>query len=214
MADAVQLRALDPGDLAIVAAIHLRAFPASALTALGKGAVERYYAWQLNGPHDVVALGASIDARLVGFCFGGVFRGALSGFVRANRAFLIRRVLSHPWLLLNPIFRERLGMGIRVSNILRRRRSTPPPASAVSPIRSFGILAIAVDPALHNRGIGKVLLQEAELRAVRMQFTTMGLSVNADNQQAIGFYERLGWRKEPAGAAWAGRMTKHIQSTL
>ena len=82
---------LDRSHLPQVAELHRRAFHASLITALGRRVVLRYYEWQLTGPHDVQPLGAFRDQRLVGFCIGGVFRGALSGFVRRNRVLCQRR---------------------------------------------------------------------------------------------------------------------------
>src|SRR6267378_4194115 len=114
----VLIRTLEGKDLPGVSMVHMLAFPESALTMLGTEAVRRYYEWQLVGPHDVAALGAFVNAELVGFCFGGIFRGAMSGFVRKNRKFLIGHVLAQPWLIRNPIFRDRLATGARV---LKRR---------------------------------------------------------------------------------------------
>ena len=51
------LRALTGNDLRRVTAMHQRAFPNSALTLLGSGAVERYYGWLTHGAHDAVCLG-------------------------------------------------------------------------------------------------------------------------------------------------------------
>src|SRR6267142_2937709 len=103
----VLIREIQAKDLGHVAAVHQLAFPDSALSMLGTEAVRRYYEWQLVGPHEVTAISAYINTELVGFCFGGLFRGAMSGFVRNNQKFLIRRVLTHPWLMTNPIFRDR-----------------------------------------------------------------------------------------------------------
>lgn len=78
------LTVLNHDDLPAVAAIHVAAFPDSALTALGVEAVRRYYAWQLDGPHEVFALGVDAvqydndgtiaNKQLIGYCFAGGFR--------------------------------------------------------------------------------------------------------------------------------------------
>jgi len=81
----IVIRKIQENDLPHVAAVHLLAFPDSALSMLGTEAVRRYYEWQLVGPHEVTAISAYINTELVGFCFGGMFRGALSGFVRNNQ---------------------------------------------------------------------------------------------------------------------------------
>ncbi|MDX2029442.1 MAG: N-acetyltransferase [Blastocatellia bacterium] len=209
MKDDPDIRPLAARDLREAAALHLRAFPDSALTALGPESVRRYYEWQLTGPHETTALGVWHDGALAGFCFGGHFRGAMSGFLRRNRLHLAVRVATHPWLLANPLFRERLTSGLR---ILRRfaRPPAPPAANPQPKPRRFGILSIAVDPRLHGLGLGKRLMQEAEACARRQAFPEMQLTVHPDNAQAIRFYEGLGWQKHPAGAAWTGEMRKSL----
>ena len=86
---------LAPSDLAEVARVHISAFPESELGRMGPEAVRRSYLWQFEGPHDLTALGAWSDGVLVGFLFGGVFRGSTIGFVKRERWFLLGQVLRH-----------------------------------------------------------------------------------------------------------------------
>jgi len=209
---AIAVRKLRQGDLADAARIHLLAFRDSALTALGKGALLRYYDWQLNGPHDVSAFAAFRGAEMAGFCFSGVFRGALSGFLRQNRNYLALRVATHPWLVFNPLFRDRLSTGL---SVLRRFSNPQPQTNApAKPKRkpSFGILAIAVNPSFQGQGVGRVLMLEAEKVARERRFEEMNLSVNTENSQAIRFYEGLGWQKVIRQGAWGGEMVKALTS--
>jgi ribosomal protein S18 acetylase RimI-like enzyme len=177
---------------------------------LGYEAVRRYYEYQLTGPHQAIALGIEYRNRLAGFCFAGVFRGSLTGFVRKNKAFLTWRLISHPWLLTNTIVRDRLQLGLNILARFSRRQpssSTLPPNPAK---RYFGILAIAVHPHYQGMGLGKALMDKSEAIATSGGFQVMRLSVNTHNQQAIHFYERLGWRKIPEGKNWAGHMEKTL----
>ena len=207
----VVIRELQVADLPQVAAVHLMAFPESALTMLGTEAVRRYYEWQLVGPHDVVALSALLDSELVGFCFGGIFRGAMSGFVRKNRGFLIGHVLAHPYLVRNPIFRDRLAAGARVLKS-HGKTQAPSPRPPSQSLNYFGILAIAVHPGRQGLGIGKLLMAEAEDAARRQGFQEMGLTVNPGNHQAVEFYERLNWIRFSKDSAWTGHMKKSLAS--
>jgi ribosomal protein S18 acetylase RimI-like enzyme len=200
----ILLRNLETHDLLAVAAVHVAAFPHSALTGLGREAVRRYYEWQLCGPHDVVALGAFSGTELVGFCFGGVFRGATSGFVRANPAFLARRVLTRPRFITNALFRDRLLTGMRI--LKRAWRSQDPPRSHSA---RFGILSIAVDPSHRRSGVGRIIMRDMEERARDRGFNRMHLSVEPHNLTAIRFYERLGW-KTVGHDPNIHRMTKHL----
>ena len=99
-----ETRRLTESDLPAVVGVHLEAFPKSALSELGPAGVQRDYRWLLAGPHDCLALGAFSEQRLLGFCFAGVFQGALSGFLRHNLRFLVWRVVTHPWLLTGRLF--------------------------------------------------------------------------------------------------------------
>lgn len=211
--NAVQVRTLAAADLPRVSEIHLAAFPESALTLLGKEAVRRYYEWLLTGPHESFALGASIEANIMGFCFAGVFSGALSGFLRRNRAFLFGRMLTRPWLSMNPLFRERATMGLRVLRRFGRQPTATSSATALSgvkPLSPFGILAIAVHPDSHGRGVGRELMFEAERTARRFDFKEMQLTVERSNHRAIAFYESLSWTKTLDQGAWRGEMRKAL----
>jgi ribosomal protein S18 acetylase RimI-like enzyme len=76
------------------------------------------------------------------------------------------------------------------------------------PRKSFGVLAIAVDPASQGQGTGAILMAEATRRAIAQDFLAMHLTVHPTNTAAVAFYRGLGWveLKEPNGT-WVGRMT-------
>jgi ribosomal protein S18 acetylase RimI-like enzyme len=205
----IVVREITPGHLNSVASVHLQAFTDSALTKLGQEAVRRYYEWQLIGPHDCLAIGAFDDDILIGFCFGGVFRGALGGFLEKNRIFLIRRVVTHPQLLLNPLFRERAWLGIqRLSQRFRRQKSEIPNPLAAT--RSFGILSIAVIPTSQGEGVAQLLMEYSQRIAIGRGFTQMSLTVHPTNNRAVRFYEKMGWQRDPIDGVWKGRMSKTI----
>jgi ribosomal protein S18 acetylase RimI-like enzyme len=201
-------RYLETTDLDRVTEIHLAAFPSSALTRLGKRPAWKYYEWLMIGPHDAVALGGYVDETLAGYCFGGIFRGALSGFLRQNRGLLVRSVLTRPWMIANPLFRERLMLGV---DLLRKR----PHYRSKTPTRnlgpSFGVLSIAVHPDYQGLGLGKALLTESEAIARQRGFPRMKLSVAYNNIHAIRFYEAQGWQKFPA-EDWQGAMFKDLEN--
>jgi len=197
-------------DLPRVAELHAVAFPDSTLTALGRDVLERYYAWLLDETHDAQLMGAWNGQQLAGFCAAGVFRGAMSGFLRVNRPFLAYRVLTRPSLLLHASFRERLRSGLAIT--LRFSRSVSrfaarfraPAQTSTSP--TFGILAIATSPELRGHGVGRALMLDAETRARTRGFKRMTLTVHPENTRAVRFYEELGWTPAPNAGVWGGVM--------
>jgi ribosomal protein S18 acetylase RimI-like enzyme len=202
----INIRVLEADNLPQVACIHQNAFPKSALGKLGKEAVRRYYEWQLIGPHDAVAKGIFQNGSLTGFCFAGIFHGALAGFIRKNRSYLAWRVLSHPWLINSPLIRDRLHTAWKA--LTHRSKIIP---ISCEPAKSFGVLSIAVDPVCQGRGYGKELMMVMEKIALERRFENMHLTVAIDNYQAIDFYEKIGWLKVPGNdGSWHGAMVKKI----
>jgi ribosomal protein S18 acetylase RimI-like enzyme len=204
------LRPIERRDLYQVAAVHLAAFQDSALSELGIEAVRRYYEWQLEGPHEARSIAAVSDGDLVGFCFAGVFHGALSGFVRRNRGYLVRHVLAHPKLMSNGVVRDAAARGARIlGRTAFRRRSRAGGEKKSDPY--FAILAIAVNPRTQGGGVGRLLMDDAERAAIEAGFDEIRLSVAPDNRQAVRFYEKLGWTRHVDGDDWKGAMRKNVK---
>lgn len=207
--DSISLRPLVQEDISAVARIHLAAFPKRALSVLGEESVRRYYEWLLLGPHEAYRIGAFIDGQLAGFCFGGKFNGALSGFLRKNQDYLRRYLFTHPWLLFSSIVRQRIRLVLRLKK--RKPANNQTPEAVVAKKKSFGILAIAVSPHFQKQGVGRRLMEEMERVAMAEGFTHMNLSVAKDNHTAIHFYGSLGWVKIfDDGGKWHGSMSKEL----
>ena len=197
-------------DLAAIAGVHVRAFPRSAITAMGPEAVRRYYEWQMDGEH-VTPFVAECERGIVGFCFGGVFRGAMSGFLRRNALYLAATGVARAHHFVDARFRAHVWQGMRLlwKTAARPRRraataSSAPPANDGA--KSFGILAIATDPSHRSRGVGRMLMDAATGEARDAGFSRMHLSVDPGNVDAVRFYERLGWFRVHGQPAWRGHM--------
>lgn len=205
----LEIRALEAKDLPVIAEIHMLAFPDAAMTALGKEAVRRYYQWQLEGPHDLHATVALVGGETAGFSFAGHFRGHLIGYLRRNRGYLVLNTLRRPWLLANPLFQDRLRYGLTT---VRRKLGKPVPRKDPTEARRFGILSVAVNPAFQGAGVGRALMQDAELEAQRRGVPTISLTVHPENEQAVRFYEHQGWYRVPgANGRWIGHMQKVLR---
>lgn len=210
----IQSRELQVADLSAIAEVHRAAFPRSLITRLGPEAVRRYYAWQLLGPHEVDAEAAFLEGRLVGYCFGGVFRGAMSGYLRANRGYLACCLLRRPWIILEAARQGRLSSRL-VRRVLRSGATEDPSAvstPSTEPVtRPFGILAIAVDPRTRRAGVGRLLMNRMESAARHRGRTVMELTVHPSNRSAVAFYEQLGWCRVERANQWSGLMRKAVE---
>ncbi len=206
---AVSVRALTPDDLPAMAEVHRAAFSEAALSLLGNEAVRRYYEWQMEGPHEAESLGAFQGDRLVGLCVGGLFRGAVSGFVRKNVLWLIFRILMTPQIFFTEEMRSRIGIGLRVFFPKAPPKDAPkiPPAAA----RGYAILSICTHPDVRGSGAGKALILAAEESAKKNGFERMRLTVHPSNSKAIGFYSSLGWQKLKGDGEWKGSMIKPLR---
>jgi ribosomal protein S18 acetylase RimI-like enzyme len=212
----VLIRSLELKDIAGVTSVHLASFPDTMLVKFGTETVRRYYEWWLGRllgePHKTAGLSAFIGAELVGFCIAGKFRGHTSEFLRENRAFLMRRILTHPWAmvsLLRPKFRQQRVTGVR------SWRSHTRPSSTVTPAKenSLHVQFLVVHPAHRRRGIGRLLMNEIEAAARQRGFSRMHLSTSLDNHQAISLYESLNWEKIPELGGGKRNMVKHLTSS-
>jgi ribosomal protein S18 acetylase RimI-like enzyme len=197
-------------DLPGVVAIHVKAFPDSAISAFGPEAIRRYYLWLVEGPHEAAVMGAWREARLIGFCAAGVFHGAMNGFLRAHRGYLARHLLQHPSLLASALIRDRLRTALSITMRFSRRRQRKAAASGTAPAPRFGVLSIATDPDVRGAGAGRALMLDAEARARSLGHTRMVLTVHPENTRAVQFYEQLGWSRSPGTGAWGGAMHRDL----
>lgn len=201
------LVSLHTSDVDEVAAVHCAAFPKSVLTRLSKETVCRYYSWLLQGPHEMYALGVRVEGFLTGFCFGGIAPNAMPGFLRQNKGLLARKLVRRPWLIVDPMFRNRFKRALKSLTskgvaVTAQRQGTPK--------RPFDILSIAVLPRMQGLGIGKHLMAEAQATALRNGFHVMTLVVRPDNRQAIDFYLAIGWERNYMKGGWRGNMEKWL----
>ena len=69
---------------------------------------------------------------------------------------------------------------------------------------SLRMFALDVGKAFRNRGVGTVLINAVEAATISLHLKEVNLEVSVDNVNAIGLYERLGYRclPEPVTDSW------------
>lgn len=205
------LRRLGTDDLDAVARVHGAAFPKSALPRLGEEAVRRYYRWLLDDAEEMYAIGAFEDGQLLGFLFGGIPHwDNMSQFLKQNRGLLIKGFIRQPWLIADPLFRNRIGRGLR---FLTRRpfRGFPAPASANGMRkRPLDVVSVAVLPTCQGKGVGRKLMREVESIARQNGFHVMTGWLEASNAQALHAWESIGWEKLLKNGRWGGAIERWL----
>jgi ribosomal protein S18 acetylase RimI-like enzyme len=205
------LRTLSREDLPAVAAVHRAAFPRMVVSRIGAEAVRRYYESLLSGPYETAGLGAFEEGRLAGFCFVGVRHWSEGVFVREHAAFIVWRLLASPRLWVDPVVLRRLEPGLRLLFTRPPRMRETEAGNCETEPPSYGIQLIAVEPGWQGAGVGRRLMEAGEAHARRRGSARIELSVEPSNVRAVGFYERLGWRKLAAGGEWNGLMEKSLR---
>src|SRR5207249_5484436 len=96
-------------------------------------------------------------------------------------------------------FETELAEPYRYSRVLASRNGSPPLVGgylfAVSLYEEFHINKIATDPGLRNRGLGRLLLEDALARARTQKATAVTLEVRISNIPAREFYGSCGFRE-------------------
>jgi ribosomal protein S18 acetylase RimI-like enzyme len=200
-------------DLPRIAHCHIRAFPASLSSLLGPRYAAKMLEWYLTSDNKFL-FHIEMDGRVVGYCGGFVRKGepygSSSGMTQYAFREGIRALLLRPWLVFHPKVRGNfrfLGRNLwyRVfppraqpaagDNSSHSRVSTPlnDQQGSQSPL-SAGLVVIGVDPGYQGKGLGSLLLQEFERRALAMGCRHMHLTVEKENAPAIRAYERNGWQ--------------------
>jgi ribosomal-protein-alanine N-acetyltransferase len=102
-----------------------------------------------------------------------------------------------PWK--REFFESELSEPYRYSRVLASQDGSVPPVGgylfAVSLYEEFHINKIATDPRVRNRGLGRVLLEDALARARSVGATAVTLEVRISNIPAREFYGSYGFRE-------------------
>jgi ribosomal protein S18 acetylase RimI-like enzyme len=172
-----------PQELDDVVDLHLRAFPATFITPLGRPLVRLYYLAALSCPGAVFLAYRGDASRIVGFVMG----------VRSASQFHRHLLLRHGWQAAAAAVRCPLWA---VTNVLRRlaRRLV------ASKSRGYGVhadaecMSMAVDPTVHDPSIA-ASLTAAFIRRMRSQGVATILSgIRVDNPRLLRFARMFGYR--------------------
>jgi ribosomal protein S18 acetylase RimI-like enzyme len=188
-------------DLYKIAKCHIAAFPKSVTSLLGIKVVSSMLEWYLSAPNKFLFY-AEENGIIAGYCGGFVMDGSDAygsgsgmtqfGFNQAAGAFA-----SKPWLLLHPEVRKKYPFILtNVARKLGLKKDLPMHVSKPKPEDeplTAGLVVIGVIPNLQQKGLGTLLQQEFERKAIEMGAQQLQLSVRINNTKAIKSYQRNGY---------------------
>ena len=205
LTESVDVEPLTPERVDEVALLHRRCFEGYFLSAMGDRFLRLFYEEFVTDPERNPAFVAVRDGRVVGFVAGTVdsadfywhfFRsrfGALTvtALARAARSAEARRAVLSRTGVVRRAVAARFGKG-------RSERQRPPDAV------DERLLVIGVAPEARGAGVAEMLVTALCRRLADLGHARVGLTVRADNPRAIAFYEKNGWRRDPAESSSVG----------
>jgi len=205
-------------NLPAIAKCHMAAFPKSLTSMLGSEAVQSMLGWYLKDNNKFlfyVTDDTNPRLEVLGYCGGFIMDGrdigSSTGMIQEGFNVLFKRIMAKPWLLFHPAIRKKYVFVFK--NILRKigvLQSTPAPKAKLQhqPLTA-GLVVIGVLPNLQKMGLGSLLQQEFERKAITMGAKRLSLSVLKSNEKAIKSYLRNGYTVAVQDAT-ALTMTKDI----
>lgn len=202
------LRPIRKSDLEAIARIHMEVFPSYFLSQLGIKFIVRFYSMFVDSVSHIGYV-AEVDGQPVGFVVGTTnARELYRTFYRKN---FFRTAFLIVWnTLTNPVVRG--GLNKRISHVITALKSlaniqSSEPASqdanflndaeASRPsLVKTRLLSIGVLNQFRGTGVAASLASRFLARCNEVNVDVVGLSVKADNDSAIRFYEKNGWLEE------------------
>jgi ribosomal protein S18 acetylase RimI-like enzyme len=190
-------------DLYKIAKCHIAAFPKSVTSLLGEKVVASMLQWYLSAPNKFLFY-VEENGKVTGYCGGFLMDGSDAygsgsgmtqfGFNQAAGAFALK-----PWLLLHPEVRNKYKFILtNVARKLGLKKEQPMAVTQPKPKNeplTAGLVVIGVVPNLQQKGLGTLLQQEFERKAIEMGAKRLSLSVRKQNEKAIRSYTRNGYVK-------------------
>jgi len=188
-------------DVSKVAYVHSQIFVDYFLTHLGQRFLECFYQQfvERSGNYGLVA---SYDEKIVGFVVGTTDSAELyRHFYRQNfvsLALILIGRFSADSFVRRSIMSRMVHMRLALQSLVHRSqpRSTKEVSSTNSSAASSRLLSIGVLPEVQGYGIADKLAQHFCERLYLDNVSLVGLSVRMNNDRAIAFYEKTGWKRE------------------
>jgi ribosomal protein S18 acetylase RimI-like enzyme len=195
------MRKIRADDVSGAVALHCVAFPDYFLTHMGQRFLERFYSEFIDGQgsYGFVALH---DRKVVGCVLGARdYQEFFNRFYR--RHFLSSALTLAGRILVDPYIRRNLGS--RIAHARHAIHSLTNQSGPATPVKNQAalpptadLMSIGIHPELWGSGLAGQLVDRLCEALWQDGLGLVQLWVRPDNQRAIAFYEKSGWRQVAA----------------
>jgi ribosomal protein S18 acetylase RimI-like enzyme len=187
-------------DMPDIGICHMLSFPDSLTTRLGKRTVVDMLMWYLSAPNKFLFF-IKEGYTVIGYC-GGYLKdgsdqyGSSSGMTQFGFKSAGIALLTKPWLLLHPEVVKKYGFILK--NIARKiglynEQTKTASTNNSEGLGTAGLVVIGVHPQWQGKGIGTLLQQEFECKALELGAKRLSLTVKKNNGKAVKSYYRNGY---------------------
>lgn len=175
-------------DLNRIAHIHIKCFPNSFSTALGKSLLKKFYLQYMKKYPDLFLVAAD-DDYIAGFCMGYLCDGG-----NCNRSFAMRNIAS---LALRYIILLIKGNKMAWKRLTPKKSVTSlvlePEFNNMPPPDCGDLLSICVLPQYRGNGVANKLISDYQNALKQIGKSVCFLTVSTENHRGIHFYEKNGF---------------------
>lgn len=189
-------------DIPLIVETYKDTFSKSLPVALGDRYLNKMFNWYLDNNERFLFL-IKKDERCIGYC-GGYLQnnrgeGPVIGSLNEGVLFLLRIILSRPWVLFHPQIIRNYNVVLKLLGKLltgKRKKSIQKESlktNSSSQVKRVGLVVIGVAPNYRGQGYAKKLLRKFDHKAHEIGGNLGRLSVKESNNAAIELYKLMDW---------------------
>ena len=183
-----------------VALCHMKSFPESISTKLGKRYVKKMLEWYMVSENRFI-FGCFEKDVIVGYVGGLIGTGSTSAMIQYSFWEGVTSLFFKPQVLLNiNILKKRniifKNIFTRIFYFLNIKHKKSGKKKNNGKNDSVGLIVIGVDSQYRRAGIGGLLLKRFERQCKNFSINKAHLSVKNNNFKAIEAYKKFGWIQE------------------
>ena len=176
-----------------MAQCHAKSFPGRFMTEMGCHWLCALYRFFITHHGGICRVAVDTDGKVVGLAVGG------NPHIREE--FLSTAMLRYPHLIFWKFLSKRLVRRVLLGELAGKLRRKRPVAhsgdtkASNAGIRTGNLLSICVLPDYKGTGVAGKLIESFQLACSAEGYERLTLSVLSENNRAVVFYEKHGWRQ-------------------